>query len=111
MFSLEFWTTSRFEGQIGEYFTKNFHFSETENIEAIKEQNDAYSLLCANREGNDKYISNGMQTFNNKLKDKQTLTSPIMKSNQSSQASKSILWDAHNTTDEPAPGMVLSFLN
>ena len=90
-----------------ESFTHDINFSETENIEAIKEQNDAYSILCANREGNDKYISNGMQTFNNKLKDKQTLTSAIMKSNQSSQASKSILWDAHNTTDEPAPGMGL----
>ena len=51
-----------------------------------------------------------MQTFNNKLKDKQTLTSAIMKSNQSSQASKSILWDAHNTSDEPAPGTDLPFL-
>jgi len=73
---------------------------ETENIEAIKEQNDAYSILCANKEGNDKYVENGMQTFNNKQKDKQTLTSAVVKSHQSSQASKSILWDAHNDIQE-----------
>ena len=60
-------------------------FSETENIEAIKEKNNAYETLCANKEGNDKYVSSGMQTFNNKLKDKQTLTAPITKSSQSSQ--------------------------
>ena len=59
--------------------------SETENIEAIKEKNDAYETLCANREGNDKYVSSGMQTFNNKLKDKQTLTAPITKNSQASQ--------------------------
>ena len=41
-----------------------------------------------------------MQTFNNKQKDKQTLTSAVVKSHQSSQASKSILWDAHNDIQE-----------
>ena len=72
-----------------------FLISETENIELVKEQNDSYALLCANKEGNDKYVSTGMQTFNNKLKDKQTVTVSILKNNQACQASKSILWDAH----------------
>ena len=47
-------------------------FVETENIERIKEENDEYLELCAAREGNDKFVGREMQTFNNKLKDKQT---------------------------------------
>ena len=51
--------------------------------------------MCANREGNDKYVNHGMQTFNNALKDKQTNTTPVNKTNTGNQASTSILWDAY----------------
>merc|ERR1712159_402923 len=47
-------TTFRLFGQIAQ--------EETENIEKIKEENDEYLELCANREGNDKYVEHGMQT-------------------------------------------------
>ena len=70
-------------------------FSETENIELIREQNDEYIELCAAREGNDKFVPREMQTFNNKLKDKQTSTIPLNKTSTASQSSKSILWDAY----------------
>ena len=36
-----------------------------------------------------------MQTFNNALKDKQTNTTPVNKTNTGNQASTSILWDAY----------------
>ena len=71
---------------------------ETENIEMIREENDKYRELCAVREGNDKYVGRAMQTFNNKLKDKQTSTVPVHRNHVGSQASTSIIWDVYVRT-------------
>lgn len=73
---------------------------DSEDAEAVKERNNAYTELCKNRQGNDKYVERSMQTFNGAPKTKEVQCDSITMVDK---AVMSTIWDMYdsfcNTSD------------
>lgn len=67
------------------------------NVEDVKERNQKYDQLCANRTGNDMYIHCGVQTFNDALKAKEMQTLPVEVKDIGCLATT---WDLYDTYNE-----------
>lgn len=75
-----------------------------EHVDAIVENNNKYDKLCANREGNDRYVERGMQTFHNACKTKEMQTNPVLTVDEGCMATNWDLYDTYNTTEEVEEG-------
>ncbi|XP_018609658.1 dynein axonemal intermediate chain 4 isoform X2 [Scleropages formosus] len=67
---------------------------ESEEAEIVKQRNAAYTELCKNRMGNDKYVERAMQTFNGAPKAKEVQTKSITKVDAAITATN---WDIYDT--------------
>ncbi|XP_067314517.1 dynein axonemal intermediate chain 4 [Pseudorasbora parva] len=67
---------------------------DSEEAEAVKERSNAYTELCKNRQGNDKYVERSMQTFNGALKTKEAQCDSITMVDK---AVMSTVWDMYDT--------------
>uniref|UniRef100_A0A8C9TCL8 Dynein axonemal intermediate chain 4 n=1 Tax=Scleropages formosus TaxID=113540 RepID=A0A8C9TCL8_SCLFO len=67
---------------------------ESEEAEIVKQRNAAYTELCKNRMGNDKYVERAMQTFNGAPKAKEVQTKSITKVDAGKQTTN---WDIYDT--------------
>lgn len=66
----------------------------TPEEEIVTKRNQQYKILVNSRDGNDRYISKEMNTFNNQLKTKSVQTTPINYQNTGVMASN---WDMHDS--------------
>ncbi|XP_016303266.1 dynein axonemal intermediate chain 4 [Sinocyclocheilus anshuiensis] len=64
------------------------------DAEAVKERNNAYTELCKNRHGNDKYVERSMQTFNDAPKTKEVQSDSITMVDK---AVMSTTWDMYDS--------------
>ncbi|XDV35788.1 hypothetical protein PO909_005670 [Leuciscus waleckii] len=67
---------------------------DSEDAETVKERNNAYTELCKNRQGNDKYVERSMQTFNGALKTKEVECDSIAMVDK---AAMSTIWDMYDS--------------
>ncbi|KAK2889218.1 hypothetical protein Q8A67_014593 [Cirrhinus molitorella] len=67
---------------------------DSEDAEAVKERNNAYTELCKNRQGNDKYVERSMQTFNDAPKTKEVQSDSITMVDK---AVMSTTWDMYDS--------------
>ncbi|CAM4625075.1 unnamed protein product [Leuciscus chuanchicus] len=67
---------------------------DSEDAETVKERNNAYTELCKNRQGNDKYVERSMQTFNGAPKTKEVQCDSIAMVDK---AVMSTLWDMYDS--------------
>ncbi|XP_071952753.1 dynein axonemal intermediate chain 4-like isoform X2 [Antedon mediterranea] len=82
---------------------------ESDDATEVKTRNDQYKQLCLAREGNDRYMDRGMQSFNEALKNKEIQTSKVAMIDEESTA---CTWDMYDTyqdlenkqKDEALPG-------
>ncbi|XP_051753182.1 dynein axonemal intermediate chain 4 isoform X2 [Ctenopharyngodon idella] len=67
---------------------------DSEDAEAVKERNNAYTELCKNRQGNDKYVERSMQTFSGAPKTKEVQCDSITMADKGVMAT---IWDMHDS--------------
>ncbi|GAB1601614.1 hypothetical protein Ahia01_000439800, partial [Argonauta hians] len=72
---------------------------DTDEARAVQKRNELYQELLKNKVGNDRYMSKGVNTFNNPLKMKTIQTHPI---NYSSKAVDVSSWDMYDQYNERA---------
>ncbi|XP_053549195.1 dynein axonemal intermediate chain 4 [Bombina bombina] len=78
-----------------------FIANDCEQAESVKLRNDAYSELCKNRFGNDRYTEKTMQTFNGAPKNKDVQCERIVLEDTGVMASAWDLYDSLNSNEEP----------
>ncbi|KAM4642171.1 LOW QUALITY PROTEIN: dynein axonemal intermediate chain 4 [Discoglossus pictus] len=77
--------------------------SDAEEFETVKKRNEAYTKLCQNKFGNDRYTERMMQTFNGAPKSKEVQCERIDLQDAGVMASTWDLYDSFNSMEEPVP--------
>ncbi|XP_062412052.1 dynein axonemal intermediate chain 4 isoform X2 [Sardina pilchardus] len=68
---------------------------DSEEAEAVRERSNAYTELCKNRMGNDKYMERSMQTFNGAPKNKEVQCEAITMADAATMATTWDLYDSY----------------
>ncbi|KTG45216.1 hypothetical protein cypCar_00032742 [Cyprinus carpio] len=81
---------------------------DSEDAEAVKERNKAYTELCKNRLGNDKYVERSMQTFNDAPKTKEVQSDSITMVDKAVMSSTWDMYDSFCNKGDASENIVVS---
>ncbi|KAL2089712.1 hypothetical protein ACEWY4_014400 [Coilia grayii] len=78
---------------------------ESDEAESVRQRNMAYTELCKQRQGNDKYIERSMQTFNGALKNKEVQCESIAMADAATMATTWDLYDSYCSLSAVGPAV------